>query len=380
MGHNKRTCFFNNKADDFDRLIELECETQLANCMLSSSLPVTPTFRNFANESEVSLCSMSEGSHMVLPLPSAPEMPIPVLAASEEPQPAYAFAPMALLEEALAHAQTRAREAEERVDVLTAERDDALALVALLQVELADIKKSTSDNTEALQSKVLLLQTSVDRLIVRNERFKATIELKNKELEQLRSVKLQHDALYDMYVRNPQHEPLKQEVTKLKKELANALSSNTEALHTISNLLDENKKLSKNKLSDAEEFALLLDQYDVHRTYIACKDRVASGQGNDEDTFTREVLRCWLELFENLKSGKSIWLDKHGNILPILVKKLITGWKEPGWLPAFTVPLHGTVPHINYNLAKWLKQKGYLPCDFKCKCCCDESCEFHNML
>lgn len=327
IGHNKRTCFLSDKIDALGCLVVSECEKQLVDLAISVSMPTTPTFNLSADEFDVEPNAPASAPDMLFPMPSAPQLPVPI--GIQEDQPAYA--PMALLEEALAHAQTRAREAEEKVDTLTTERDNALRLVATLQLELAEVKKERDVAKE----------------------ITAGLQVDNKELCTLRE--------------------------KLKSELDSVLSSNTAALQTISALLAENEKLSKSKLSDADEFALLLDKYDVHNKYITCRDRTASGNGSDEDTFTREVLSCWLDLFENLKSGKSIWFDKHGNTLAILVKKLITGWKEPGWLPAFTVPRHGTVPHINYNLAKWLKKKGYLPCDFTHKCC-DECCEFYNII
>jgi FtsZ-binding cell division protein ZapB len=291
---------------------------------------------------------------------------MPLVVDVDQVQSSYANTTMAMLEEALSHAQTRAREAEEKIDVLTIERDDALGVVAALKLELNEVK-TVSSNTQA---KVSRLQTSVDNLMVQNEDLKAKLIAKENELQELHFiVDLEFDG----------SKSTKEELERLKVELANALSSNTEALHTISNLLDENEKLSKSKLSDADEFALLLDQYDVHNKYWTCEYNIAARRGNDGDSFRSMELKRWLDFLNNLKSNNPIILDK--NDVAIWVGQLLNGYKESGCLHYFRPPAHGTVPHINYNLAKWLKQKGYLPSDFTGNLdkCCDERCEFNQI-
>lgn len=328
IGHNKRTCFLSDKIDALGYLVVSECERQLVDLAISASMPTTPNFKSSADEFNVDPTAPASAPDMLFPMPSAPQLPVPVVI--QEDQPAYA--PMALLEEALAHAQTRAREAEEKVDTLTTERDNALRLVTMLQLELAEVKKERDVAKETA----------------------AGLKVDNKDLSILRE--------------------------KLKSELDSVLSSNTAALQTISALLDENEKLSKNKLTDAEEFALLLDQYDVHNQYWTCEYNIAARRGNDGDSFRSMELKRWLEFLKNLKSNNPIILDK--NDVSIWVGQLLNGYKEPGCLHNFRPPAHGTVPHINYNLAKWLKQKGYLPSDFTGnldKCCDEERCEFHNI-
>jgi hypothetical protein len=57
------------------------------------------------------------------------------------------------------------------------------------------------DCIEIMQSRITGLQASLDKMTINNERLNATILSKNKEIEELRNIKLQYDALCEMLIR-----------------------------------------------------------------------------------------------------------------------------------------------------------------------------------
>lgn len=281
-----------------------------------------------------------------MPLPSAPE--IPELSAPDMPV-AYEMltptTPLAMLEEALAHAQTRAREAEEKVVQLIVERDEARQLAQTLDAELSKaeqrMEQVLTETATRFIERIRVLQTSVDNLMVKNKELKAAITAKDEQLIQV------------------------QNNTRSK------LAKLTISVQQYQDLLDvaeiELAESKKNKLSDDEELAGLLHRHNVfNNLYHDCN---AMRGGDNAAGFRASELDQWRVFLQKLKTQDPEVFDKVRNAG--MVEALLNGahWGNG----QFGRHRHGYYNEAHLACAKWLKQKGYLPSDFgadfnSCEC------------
>ena len=294
-----------------------------------------------------------------MPTPSAPVLPSSELEAST-----WFYIPcddiqspsdkIALLEESLSLAQTRAREAEERVEHLTIERDEARQLAQTLDAELSKFEERAEHVEAELVSRyteqIRVLQASLDNLMVKNEELKTAIAAKDEQL---------------VHVQN---------------NTRSNLAKLTQKVQQYQGLLDiaqiELAETKKNKLSDDEELAGLLHRHNIFNEYTELRVSQANHGWSEAEPRANE-LNVWCIFLQKLKSQDQEAFDKEKNAE--WIHKLLNGGFSLNRSQGCNI--HGYYGDIYIELARWLKQKGYLPVDFDAGLTnCTSKCNFHGWI